>query len=126
MTGGSRLASDGTVDASGALEPALALADRLGAELYMVLAQELQRFPRTMGDIDDERRATDQRSTFVVASAQQHAQEANVRFRPHVIVGRTVDRVIQCVSDNKINLMIATLKGLSTSPHCLSAIRPSG
>lgn len=76
----------------------------------MVLVEELQRFPATMGDVDDEKRPADQRATFVVAAAQQCTRDANVNFGSRVIIGHTVDRVIQCANDNQIDLLIGILR----------------
>lgn len=103
------LANEGTIEANGAFEPSLALASRFDAQLHMLLVEELPRFPVTIGEVVGEKRAADQRSAYIVASAQRRAKEAGIKFRSHVVVGRMIERVIAFVNENQIDLLVIGL-----------------
>ena len=109
------LVNDGTLDAGGALEPSLILARRLDAELHMILVEELPRFPATITEVVGEKLVADQRLAYVAASAQRRAEEAQIRFLSHVVVGRLIDRVIEFIEKNQVDLVIVSAKGARAS-----------
>ena len=128
------LVNEGTLDANGAFELSLLLASRFDAELHMILVEELSRFPVTIGEVVGEKRAADQRSAYIVASVQRRAKEANVKFRSHVVIGRLIDRVIEFVNENQIDLLVLGrkndsrvpfpfLRSFSRTPHPIGAVR---
>lgn len=100
------LANSGSIEADGAFEPSLTLASRFGAELHMLLIEELPRFPLTIAEVVGEKRATDQRCAYIVASAQRCAKEARVNFRAHVVVGRFIGKIVEFVAENEIDLLV--------------------
>jgi nucleotide-binding universal stress UspA family protein len=98
------LANDGTLEAGGALEPALLLAKELGAELYMLLIEERRETGASTGaaghvDID-------RRSAFIVASSERRAREANVPFHTSVVSGSTIEHVVQYAKQNQVDLLV--------------------
>lgn len=103
------LANRGSLEADGAFEPSLVLASRLGAELHMLLVEELSRLPATITEVVGEKREADHRCAFIVASAQRRAKQAGVKFRAHVVVGRFVERVVEFVNENQIDLLVVGL-----------------
>jgi nucleotide-binding universal stress UspA family protein len=98
--------NDGSLGARRAVEVALGLAQSCAAELQMIFVRELPRFPTTIGEVEDEKVALDRRFAFLSATASQRAAEANVAFRAHVVIGRLVERVLECVGDNRIDLLV--------------------
>lgn len=90
------LVNSGTLDADGAWEASLALASRFHAELHMVLAEELPRFPISIAEVDHERKALRQRTTYIVSSASTRAAEANVAFEAHY--GRPSEQLSRAVA----------------------------
>jgi nucleotide-binding universal stress UspA family protein len=100
------LANRGSVEADGAFEPSLVLARRFNAELHMILVEELSRFPVSITEVVGEKREADRRCAFIVASAQRRAKQALVKFRTHVVVGRFVERIVEFVNENQIDLVV--------------------
>lgn len=105
------LVNSGTLDADGAWEAALALASRFHAELHMVLAEELPRFPIYIAEVDHERKALRQRTTYIVSSASTRAAEANVAFEAHIVVGRLIPGVLSAAAETQCDLLIVGAKG---------------
>lgn len=62
--------------AEGALQPARFLANRLGAELHMLLIEELSRVRATIFEMTGEKQEADQRCAFIVASARRRLKKA--------------------------------------------------
>jgi nucleotide-binding universal stress UspA family protein len=98
--------NDGSPGARRAFDVALGLAQSCAAELQMILVQELARFPTTIGEVDDEKATFDRRFAFLSATAAQRAADFDVTFRAHIVMGRLVERVLACVGDNRIDLLV--------------------
>jgi nucleotide-binding universal stress UspA family protein len=84
----------------------LVLARRFSAELHMILVEELPRFPVSITEVVGEKREADRRCAFIVASAQRRAKQAQIKFRTHVVVGRFVERIVEFVNENQIDLVV--------------------
>lgn len=95
------LVSSGTLDADSASEAALALASRVDAELHMVFVEGLPRFPISIGEVDHEREALRQRTTYIVSSASARAAEATVTFEAHIVVGRLVPGILSTAAETQ-------------------------
>ena len=100
------LANHGSIDADGALGPALALASHFDAELHMLLVMTLHRLPTTMSEVKEEKSEADQRGAYIVASAERHAAEMGVKFQAHMTTGRLVERIAAFVNDNQVDLLV--------------------
>jgi nucleotide-binding universal stress UspA family protein len=98
--------NDGSPGAGRAVEVALKLAGLFAAELHMILVEELPLFPTTMLEVDAQKAIIDRRFAFLAAAAARRAVEARVAFRAHVVVGRLVEQVLQCIEDNQIDLLV--------------------
>ncbi len=109
------LVSDGTPEADGALEAAIALASRFGAELHMILVEELPRFAVTIAEVDGEKQVADRRAAFVITSAERRAREAKVAFRSHVVVGHMIDHVLDFVNEHQIDLLVVAFRAPSNA-----------
>jgi nucleotide-binding universal stress UspA family protein len=120
------LVNEGTIEANGAFEPSLILANCFDAELHMILVEELSRLPVTISEVEGEKSAADRRSAYIVASAQRRAKEARVKLRSHVVIGRTIERVIAFVNENQIDLLVVGVKGPFAARISSSATRRSG
>jgi nucleotide-binding universal stress UspA family protein len=100
------LANRGSIDADGALGPALALARRFDAELHMLVVMALHRLPTTMSEVNEEKSEADRRCAYIAASAERHAANVGVRFQVHLATGRLVGQVAGFVNDNKVDLLV--------------------
>lgn len=100
------IANRGSLDADGALEPSLTLARLLGAELHMLFVEELSRFPVTIAEVTAEKREAGRQAAFIIASVQRRTQDAKIQFFSHVVIGRFVERVVDFVTANQIDLLI--------------------
>lgn len=100
------LANPGSIDAQGALEPALALAATFGAKLTMLVAERPPRFALFLKDVDDALAALDTRSNYVVAHAQDRAVSLGVVFNAHRAVGDLAPSVLRFLARTPADLLV--------------------
>jgi nucleotide-binding universal stress UspA family protein len=106
--------NDGSPGAARALDAAFKLASLFGAALYMIMTEELPLFPITMGEVDAEKLAADQRFTLQAEAALRRAVHAQVEFHSQVVVGRLIERAMDCINHDHIDLLV--LADLRRSP----------
>lgn len=100
------LAADGSYEMDRAFNAALELAILFKAELHMLLVEELPLFPTTVTEVKGEKQRFDRRLAPVVAAAQRRAEQAGLTLGAHVIGGRFVERAMDFVLANSIDLLV--------------------
>jgi nucleotide-binding universal stress UspA family protein len=100
------LVSDGSVDAKGALEAALALAAQFDAELRMLVVLDLPKMPLLMAEVDAAKAQADQRAAYVISLAQRRAEEAHIAFHADVAIGSFVERTLEYMTNNPPELLV--------------------
>ena len=105
------LASDDSLDAGGALEPALALARGLDAYLEMLVVISLPRSPLLKAEVDDAVAAAEIRSSYIISAAQRRAEAAHVAFHGDLALGGFVDRTLEFIDQNRPELLVISKVG---------------
>jgi nucleotide-binding universal stress UspA family protein len=100
------LASDGSIDAGGALEPAIAFANHFGAELTVLVVMALPYLPILTAEVDAAKAAADIKSSYIISVAQQRANAAHVAFHADTLVGPFVERVLEFITHHPTELLI--------------------
>ena len=100
------LASDGTVDARGALDAALALASKFDAELRMLVVLDIPKVPLLLAEVDAAKAQADQRAAYVISHAQQRAQVLHVAFHADVAFGSFDERALEHMNCNPPQLLV--------------------
>ena len=104
-------ANDGSPNAFKALEIAADMASRYGAELHMILVEEVPAIPGTITEVemikhDEDRvvRANIKRGEIIAA---RHA----VMLQPHVFTGHVIRNVVDFADDNHFDLLVIGATG---------------
>jgi nucleotide-binding universal stress UspA family protein len=100
------LANDGSLDAGGALAPALALAHGFDAYLEMLVVISLPRLPLLKGEVDDAAVAAKTRSSYIISVAQQRAEAVHVAFHADMVLGDFVERTLGFIDENRPELLV--------------------
>lgn len=106
-------ANDGSAPAFNALELALALAKQNRSELHMVSVLEIDYMPEFVEEICQETGTAARRFHAVLQRARQMAEEANVKFHPHVLSGHPVRDVVKLAAELKADLLVIGATGHS-------------
>jgi nucleotide-binding universal stress UspA family protein len=100
------LASDGSLDAGGALEPALALTHGLSADLQMLVVMSLPRSPLLKAEVDDAVAAAETRFSYVMSIAQRRAETAQISFHGDLALGGFVERTLAFIDEKCPDLLV--------------------
>jgi nucleotide-binding universal stress UspA family protein len=106
-------ANDGSAGALKALAAAIAMAQRIGAELHMITVEELPRFPATIDEIDEEKTEEEHRLAPVVAAARAEAAAAGVALETHLVPGHAVEAIVNLVKERQFDLLVVGFMGHS-------------
>jgi nucleotide-binding universal stress UspA family protein len=100
------LASDGSMDAGGALEPALALARGLSADLQMLVVMSLPRSPLLKAEVDDAVAAAETRFSYIMSVAQRRAEVVHVAFQGDLALGGFIERTLAFIDEKRPDLLV--------------------
>jgi nucleotide-binding universal stress UspA family protein len=117
------LANPGSINAQGALEPALALAAAFGAKLTMLVVERPPRFALFLKDIDDACAAIDTRSNFIIAHAQERAVSLDIGFDARRVVGDLAPCVLRFLAQTPADLLVIGSKGATLASSVSGAGR---
>jgi nucleotide-binding universal stress UspA family protein len=106
-------ASDGSAGASAALDVAIDLAVKGGAELHMICVQEIPRFAETMDEVDGEKEAAEQRLMPVIQRAKERAAQKGLSLETHLLSGHPVAAVVEFVRAHDFDLLVIGFMGHS-------------
>jgi nucleotide-binding universal stress UspA family protein len=84
-----------------------------GAELHMIIVEELPRFPATIDEIDEEKTEADHRVAPVIAAARAEAAAAGVTLEVHLVPGHAVEAIVGLVKERQIDLLVVGFMGHS-------------
>lgn len=106
-------ANDGSAPAFNALELALALAKQNRSELHMVSVLEIDYMPEFLEEVRQETGTAARRFHTVLQRARQMAEQADVKFYPHVLSGHPVRDVVKLAAELQANLLVIGATGHS-------------
>jgi nucleotide-binding universal stress UspA family protein len=92
------VANDGSAGGQKAFTAGIELAQKVSAELHMVIVEELPRFPATIDEIAEEKDEADHRFAPVIDAAKAQAEAAGLTIETHLLPGHVVDAVIGLIA----------------------------
>jgi nucleotide-binding universal stress UspA family protein len=107
------IANDGSDGARKALETAIGLARRLGAELSMVSVEELPRFASSVDEIVEDKHDQNQRFARVIREARRTAEAQGVGLAARVVTGHAVPTIVGLVEREGFDLLVVGFMGHS-------------
>ena len=107
------VANDGSPGAEKALLAALELAKCLGVGLSMVSVEEMQRFPATIDEVEEEQAAAASVFDKVHAKAKADAEAKGVALMTHIVAGHPVSAIADFVQKGGYDLLVVGFMGHS-------------
>ena len=106
--------NDGSAGAKHALQTALALAQRDGAELHEVSVEEhLPRYGALMGEVDEAKQEAREFFHRITQEAEAAAAAQHVTLTSHVIPGHPVEAITKFAQDGTFDLLVIGFTGHS-------------
>jgi nucleotide-binding universal stress UspA family protein len=106
-------ASDGSAGASAALDVAIDLAVKCGAELHMICVQEVPWFAETIDEVEGEKEAAEQRLMPVIQRAKERAAQKALSLESHLLSGHPVAAIADYVRAHDFDLLVIGFIGHS-------------
>lgn len=108
------VANDGSENAFRALEIAVDLARRYGAELHQLSVEEhLPHYAASLGEVIEAQREELDYFDEVAERAQEIAARAGVQLECHIIAGHEVETIVRFAEENHFDLLVIGHKGHS-------------
>lgn len=104
---------DGSENAYKALFEAIELAKRYGAELHSITVEEVPQYPGTIGEIIEEKEASNGRFAEVLKRTKEIAADKSAAVMPHVIMGHEVKTIIEFIKARDFDLLVIGFMGRS-------------
>ena len=104
---------DGSEGSFKALESALEIAARCGAELHTISVEEVPHYPGTVGEVVEAKDMENGRYAKAVAKAQSMAEERGMELKCHVFVAHEVKAVVEFVKAERFDLLVIGFMGHS-------------
>jgi nucleotide-binding universal stress UspA family protein len=106
-------ANDGSEGALRALDFALDLARRHGAELHTVSVEEIQWVPGTREEVIGEKELANRKFEDVIKRAEEEAKMKRVKIETHLLVGHPVQAIVGFVRENRFDTLVMGYVGHS-------------
>ncbi|GBC76051.1 TRAP-T-associated universal stress protein TeaD [bacterium HR07] len=108
------VANDGSENALRALEIAVDLARRYGAELHQLSVEEhLPHYAASLGEVLEAEREELDYFDAVAERAREIASRAGVQLECHIIAGHEVETIVRFAAENQFDLLVIGHKGHS-------------
>ena len=104
-------ANDGSPNALKALEVACELAARYGAELHMIVVEEVPAIPASIAEVQQVKADEDKIARVSVHRAEAIASRCRVSIKVHVFTGHVVRSVVDFAKDNAFDLLVIGATG---------------
>ena len=104
---------DGSKGSFNALEEAIDLAIRCGAELHTVSVEEVPHYPGTVGEVIEAKQAANGKYGKAMHQARDMAQQADVELHCHVFTGHEVKTIVEFVKEKGFDLLVIGFMGHS-------------
>ena len=104
---------DGSKGSFNALEEAVELAKRYGAELHTVSVEEVPHYPGTVGEVVEAKHAANGKYGKAMQQAKEMAQRAGVELHCHVFAGHEVKTIVEFVKEKGFDLLVIGFMGHS-------------
>jgi nucleotide-binding universal stress UspA family protein len=107
------VANDGSPGASAALQGAIDLAVKYGAELHMISVEEIPHLAETIDEVEGEREEEGHRFAGVVERSRQLAAAHGLSLQPHLVPGHPVSTIVEFVRTHDYDLLVVGFMGHS-------------
>jgi nucleotide-binding universal stress UspA family protein len=104
---------DGSEGSFKALEEAISLAKRYGAELHTVSVEEMPRYPGAIGEVLEEKAVANGKFNSVVDKARKMAEKEGVVLHSHVIIGHEVKSILEFIKARGFDFLVVGFMGHS-------------
>jgi len=104
---------DGSKGAFKALEEAIELAKRYGAELHTVSVEEVPHYPGTVGEVVEAKEAANGKYGKAMQQAREMAQKVGVELHCHVFTGHEVKTIVEFAKEKGFDLLVIGFMGHS-------------
>jgi len=104
-------ANDGSPGAFAALQAAMDLAVKYGAELHMISVEEIPRLAETIDEVEGEREAAEHRFAAVLERSRQLAAAHGLSLEPHLVPGHPVSTIVEFVRAHGFDLLVVGFMG---------------
>ena len=104
---------DGSKGSFKALEEAIELAIKCGAELHTVSVEELPRYPGTVGEVIEAKETANGTYGQAVQQAKAMAKQQGIDLHCHVIAGHEVKTTVEFVKERGFDLLVIGFMGHS-------------
>ena len=105
---------DGSEGSLKALEEALELAQRYGAELHTLSVEEVPHYAETVGEFIEEKETSNSRFKDAVRKAKEIAAKKGVALHCHVIAGHEVKTFVEFIKQRSFDLLVIGFMGHSS------------
>jgi nucleotide-binding universal stress UspA family protein len=104
-------ANDGSENAFKALRLACELSAASGAELHMIIVEEIPEIVETVSEVQEVKSAEDHHAKAYIRRSHEIASHLNVALQPHVYAGHVVRNVVDFANDNAFDLLVIGATG---------------
>jgi nucleotide-binding universal stress UspA family protein len=104
---------DGSKGSFKALEEAIDLALKYGAELHTVSVEELPHYPGTAGEVIEAKQAADSKFGHAIQQAREMAKQRGIDLHCHVFAGHEVKTIVEFVKEKGFDLLVIGFMGHS-------------
>jgi nucleotide-binding universal stress UspA family protein len=104
---------DGSEGSFKALEHAIELAKRYGAELHTISVEEVPHYPGTVGEVVESKQAANGTYAQAMQRAKRMGKERGVELQCHVLVGHEVKTIVEFVKERGFDLLVIGFMGHS-------------
>ena len=104
---------DGSKGCFKALEEAIELAKRYGAELHTVSVEEVPHYPGTVGEVIEAKHAANGKFGQAMQQAKDMGKQASIDLHCHVFTGHDVKTIVEFVKERGFDLLVVGFMGHS-------------
>ncbi len=104
---------DGSKGSFKALEEAIELAGKYGAELHAVSVEEVPHYPGTVGEVIEAKQAANGKFAQAMQQAREMAQKAGIELHCHVFTGHEVKTIVEFINEKGFDLLVIGFMGHS-------------
>jgi nucleotide-binding universal stress UspA family protein len=104
---------DGSKGSFKALEEAIELAMKYGAELHTVSVEEVPHYPGTVGEVIEVKQAANGKFGQAIQKAREMAQAHGIDLHCHVFAGHEVKTIVEFIKEKGFDMLVIGFMGHS-------------
>jgi nucleotide-binding universal stress UspA family protein len=104
---------DGSSGSFKALEEAIELAIKYGAELHTVSVEEVPHYPGTVGEVIEAKQAANGKFGHAMQQAKDMAKARGLELHCHVFTGHEIKTIVELIKERGYDLLVVGFMGHS-------------